>query len=97
MMRPSTLFLIVVTAYRPSHACPDASWRKNPATGKCYKIPKGYIGQGDCSSNCAGGALACLADQADNKFIFDWMMSEGIPGTPRKTLWIGSYWTEDTK
>ena len=72
-------------------ACPDASWRENPATGKCYKIVPGYVAHGRCASSCgASASLACIQDTADEQYVQDWMTNEGIPGTPRKVVWIGN-------
>ena len=73
-------------------ACPDSSWRENQATGKCYKIPRGYVSAGDCTKACGSAAsLACIRDDQDNHFVDDWIRTEGIPGTPRTMLWIGNY------
>lgn len=74
-------------------ACPDSTWRENSATGKCYKIPRGYVGHWSCPDLCGMEAsLACIEDGADNDFISEWLRSDGIPGTPRMTLWIGHYY-----
>ena len=74
-------------------ACPDSSWRSNAATGKCYKIAKGYVAHGDCAASCgSAGSLACIKDVQDELFLHNWMQTEGIPGTPRTNVWIGSYY-----
>ena len=74
--------------------CADSTWRENDATGKCYKIVPGYVGHADCAESCgAGASLACIQDANDDEFVYNWMLSEGIPGTPRKILWIGNYYT----
>ena len=75
-------------------ACPDSTWRENPSTGKCYKIPRGYVGQWSCPEKCgAGASMACPEDERDNEFIATWLRTEGISGTTRMTLWLGKYYT----
>lgn len=86
--------LIAVMLAVATASCPDSSWRENPATGKCYKVPQGYVGHWSCPDKCGPQAsLACLEDNVDNQFIANWLQTDGIPGTPRATLWIGNYYT----
>ena len=73
-------------------ACPDATWRENPATGKCYKLMEGYVSHFHCAAICGTEAsLACVQDSTDNEFFTTWMLHEGIPGTPRTMFWIANY------
>ena len=94
-----SLFLLVSFA-QAQGTCPDATWRVNPATAKCYKIAPGYVGQGECADACAdagtSASLACVQSSDDMAFFQAWMNTEGIPGTPRKVFWIGNYKPSET-
>ena len=91
--------LLLAAAAHALAGCPDGTWRENSATGKCYKLAPGYVAHGGCDAKCAEEAslasseasLACIQSELDNEFVFEWLKTDGIPGTPRLALWIGNY------